>query len=96
MEMEEKDPELNVPNWMAFLIVLSCAVSTAIADSKAYDDFCFTIWKSQLRKHVFFLQVFFKRKAYVCKRWYDICNWKMSDSKKVGLIALEKRRNSDL
>ena len=38
MEMEEKDPELNVPNWMAFLIVLSCAVSTAIADSKASES----------------------------------------------------------
>ena len=43
MGMEEKDPELNVSQWMAFLIVLSCAVSTAIADSKASDDFCFTI-----------------------------------------------------
>ena len=59
------------PNGWHFLVAdrvgrfQSRAVSTAIANSKATDDFCFTIWKLWfLLKYVlFFLQVFLTRKA---------------------------------
>ena len=47
-----------------------------------------------LKAHFFFLQVFLKRKADVKDEMTFVIE--ESDSKKVGLIALGKRRNSDL
>ena len=46
--------------------------------------------KKEREEGMFFFLAGFLKAQGGCKRWNDICNWKMSDSKKVGLIALEK------
>ena len=67
----------------------SRAALTVIVDAK--HDFCFTIYKSWFfLKHVFFILASFLKAQGGCKRGNDISDWKMSDWKKVGLIALEK------